>query len=139
MVLAGRALICLSVSLLFLAYSNFAPTALGSALISDYVKNHFVREIAFGVTLAAFVIVRTLTATCKPDVLQVALLGSIVVLPFWIAAALGWSTGGLEEVWGEKIRLASAYVLHISQVAVFYCGVAILTYALPSRPEAQAD
>ncbi len=132
MITLSKALICLAIALLFAAYSNFAPTALGSDLIAGYVKNHFAREVIFGITLAAITISLTLSASVKSDVLKIASMGSIVVLPFWIAAALGWSTGGLEEVWGGRINANAAYMLHASQVFLFYCGVAILTRALPA-------
>lgn len=132
MITLGKTLICLAIALLFGAYANFAPTALGSDLIAGYVKNHFVREIIFGIALAAITISLTVSARSKSDVLKIGLMGSIVVLPFWIAAALGWSTGGLEEVWGGRINANAAYMLHASQVFLFYCGVAILASALPS-------
>jgi len=132
MIVLSRALICLAIALLFAVYSNFAPTALGSDLIAGYIKNHFVREIIFGIALAAITINLTLSARSKSDVLMIALMGSIVVLPFWIAAALGWSTSGLEDVWGGRINAKAAYILHASQVLLFYCGVAVLTRALPA-------
>ena len=47
----GQILVIASLSLLFLAYSNFAPTALGSEQIAGYVKNHFVREIIYAPSL----------------------------------------------------------------------------------------
>ena len=55
-----------------------------------------------------------------------AITGSIVVLPFWLAALLGWSVGGLGEVWGDAIGPESAYALHGSQIALFYSGLALL-------------
>ena len=34
----------------------------------------------------------------------VAALGSIVVLPFWIAALFGWTTGGMQLAWQGEIE-----------------------------------
>lgn len=131
MFIASKAVICLSIGLIFVAYGNFAPTALGSDMIAGYVKNHFVREIIFGITLAIFTLGLTISARTKQDALKVALAGSIVVLPFWIAAWFGWSTAGLAEVWGEKINSDAAYMLHGGQVALFYGGLVLLMRALP--------
>ena len=132
MIALSKAIICLSIALLFAAYSNFAPTALGSDLIAGYVKNHFVREVIFWIALATITISLTLSARSKSDVWKIALMGSLVVLPFWIAAGLGWSTGGLEEVWGGRINANAAYMLHAGQVFLFYCGIIILARALPA-------
>jgi len=52
----GQVLVILALSLLFLAYSNFAPTALQNENIVGYVKNHFVREIIFGIALTIWAI-----------------------------------------------------------------------------------
>jgi len=139
MITLSKTLICLSIGLLFLAYANFGPTALGSDLIGGYTKNHFLREIIFGIALAVITIGLTIASQYKQDVLKIGWAGSVVVLPFWFAAALGWSTGGLEQVWGDQINADTAYILHGSVIAVFYCGVAILTYALPSSRAVETD
>jgi hypothetical protein len=131
MLLAGRILIALSISLMFFAYSNFAPTALGSDQLADYVKNHFIREMIFGCTLALLVIALTVTAKDKGKWLQIAVLGSIVVLPFWVAWSFGWSVGGIEAVWGTEIDASGAYSLHIPQVSLFYLGLTLLWFSLP--------
>jgi len=49
MLLAGRIPVVFSIMLMFLAYSNFAPTALASDQLADYVKSHFIREMIFWV------------------------------------------------------------------------------------------
>lgn len=125
-IIAGRAFVITSLSLLFLAYSNFLPTSVSSALIADYVKNHFVREVIFGVALTAIAIRLAWRAVDMPGWLAAAMTGSIVVLPFWVAFAFGWSTGGLAEVWGGQINEASAYWLHGGQVIGFYLGIALM-------------
>jgi hypothetical protein len=130
MLLAGRILTIFSILMMFGAYSNFAPTSLGSEAIADYVKNHFVREMIFGVTLA-IVVIRLIWSASHPGQWKaIAILGSAVVLPFWVAAAFGWSTGGLEEVWGGKISASSAYLLHGPQVFIFYSGLVLMWVAL---------
>ena len=122
----GRALVVISIGLLFLAYSNFAPTALSSDIVADYVKNHFVREVIFGVALAAWTIRLALQPLDATRWKQLAIAGSIVILPFWIAALFGWSVGGMEEVWGGSVGPAGAYALHGPQVVMFYLGLALL-------------
>jgi hypothetical protein len=122
----GRALVIGSVGLLFLAYANFAPTALASASVADYVKNHFVREIIFGIALAAWTIRVALQPMSTRRWTQLAVLGSIVILPFWISLLFGWSVSGMEEVWGGSVGAGSAYALHGSQVVLFYVGLALL-------------
>lgn len=126
MIILGKTLICLSLALLFLAYSNFAPTALGSDQIADYVKNHFVREMIFGAVLAGVSIWLTVKLQTQKDLGWLAVFASITVLPFWIAAGLGWSTGGIVEVWGDAIDPGAAYVLHGTQVGLLYLGIVVL-------------
>jgi len=67
---------------------------------------------------------------------QIAVLGSVVVLPFWISWAFGWSVGGIEAVWGEEIDASGAYSLHIPQVLIFYLGLILLWLSLPDRVSA---
>jgi len=122
----GRALVIISVGLLFAAYANFAPTALSSAKVADYVKNHFVREIIFGIALAAWTIRLALQPIGATPWTRLAVIGSIVVLPFWVAALFGWSVGGMGEVWGDSIGPGAAYALHGPQVLMFYLGLALL-------------
>jgi hypothetical protein len=122
----GRILVIGAIGLLFLAYMNFVPTALSSDHVADYVKNHFVREIIFGIGLAAWTIRVALAPIDSANCVQITVLGSIVVLPFWLAALMGWSVGGMEEVWGGSIGPGAAYLLHGSQVLMFYMGLALL-------------
>lgn len=124
----GRALVIAGVGLLFVAYLNFIPTALSSDQVADYVKNHFVREIIFGVFLAAWSV---RLALLPADTLRLGLLcvtGSVVVLPFWIAFLAGWSVGGMSEVWGDAIGPEAAYLLHGSQVLIFYLGLGLIWF-----------
>ena len=125
----GQILVILSISLLFLAYSNFAPTALSSEAIAGYVKNHFVREIIFGIALSIWTIKLALQPKDKLPFKQVALLGSIVIFPFWIAVLFGWATQGLAQVWGEAINSQAAYYLHGSQVILFLLGLLLISLA----------
>lgn len=123
---AGRVLVIAGISLLFVAYANFVPTALSSELVADYVKNHFVREILFGIFLAAWTIRLALQPVNARGISILAAIGSIVVLPFWIASLFGWSVGGMSEVWGDAIGPEAAYLLHGSQVVMFYLGLVLL-------------
>lgn len=126
MVTTGRVLVIGALALIFLAYSNFAPTALSSELIADYVKNHFVREILFGLVLASWAIYLTMRDLTPSRFRMIAFLGTVVVSPFWIAAAFGWSTGGLAEVWGGEIDAGAAYMLHGTQTAAFGLGLVLI-------------
>ena len=134
MLLASKALTISSICLLFLAYANFGPTSLSADQIADYVKNHFVREIIFGLFLSAWCIYLIVFARELEQLRMIALIGSIVVLPFWIATFCGWSTGGLADVWGENINANAAYWLHGVQTAGFYLGLILLFISLqPDR------
>jgi len=139
MIILGKTFICVSIGLIFVAYLNFVPTAFRSELIADYVKNHFVREVIFGLGLAVFTIRSALSASSLSQLRLVAVFGSIVVWPFWIASWLGWSTGGLSEVWGGRIDPSAAYLLHGSQALLFVFGLAILALALRSRLKDEKD
>jgi peptidoglycan/LPS O-acetylase OafA/YrhL len=122
----GRLLVILALALLFVAYSNFVPTALSSEMVADYVKNHFVREIVFGVFLAGWGIRLALRPSESIPLAKLSIAGSVVVLPFWIALVAGWSVGGMSEVWGDEIGPEAAFVLHGSQVLMFYLGLLLL-------------
>jgi len=124
----GQILVILSLSLLFLAYSNFAPTALQNENIVGYVKNHFVREIIFGIALTIWTIKLTLLPKEKLPFKQVAILGSVIIFPFWIAFLLGWSDQGLAEIWGKAINSEAAYILHGSQVGLFLIGLLFIRW-----------
>jgi len=122
----GRVLVILGLSLLFVAYSNFLPTALSSELIADYVKNHFIRQVIFGSTLTALAIKLSLRVETMKQWITLATIGSIVVLPFWIGLSLGWATDGIAEVWGEAINENGAFMLHGPQVSLFYIGLLLM-------------
>lgn len=122
----GQTLVILSLSLLFFAYANFAPTALSSVDIADYVKNHFVREVLFGISLTVWTIWLVLQPPTSSTYRQIVLLGTIIIIPFWIASLFGWSTGGMEKVWGDAISPSTAYALHGSQVILFLIGILLL-------------
>lgn len=131
----GRILVILSLSLLFLAYSNFAPTALQSDTIEGYVKNHFVREIIFGIALTVWAIKLALQPITTLPFKQLALIGSIVIFPFWIAVLFGWSTQGLAKVWGGAINESAAYMLHGTQVGLFLLGLLLIYLAQSKRTD----
>ncbi len=126
-------MVILALSLLFFAYSNFLPTALSSELIADYVKNHFIREVIFGAILAATAIKLSLDVKTRRQWTILAILGSVVVLPFWIGLSLGWATDGIKEVWGDTIDENGAFMLHGPQVTLFYIGLLLM---LPPSEEA---
>ena len=48
------------------------------------------------------------------------------MLPFWIAALFGWSTGGIAAVWGETVWPGVTWTLHGLQVLCFYVGLYLL-------------
>jgi hypothetical protein len=125
-VMIGRTVAILALALLFFAYSNFAPNSLSSDLIADYVKNHFVREMIFGATLTLIAIRLSFKVDTLKHWARFGLLGSIVVLPFWIAAFFGWSTDGLAEVWGGAIDENAAFMLHGPQTIGFYIGLLLM-------------
>lgn len=125
----GRIFVILSLSLLFLAYSNFAPTSLQSDSIAGYVKNHFVREIIFGVVLTVWAIQLALKPIDIFPLKQLTIIGSTIVFPFWIAVLFGWSTQGLAKVWGEAINASAAYILHSTQVGLFLFGLVLIYLA----------
>lgn len=133
MSLFGRILVISGVLFMFIAYSQFIPTSLSTPLIADYIKNHFIREVTFGLTLACLTIYFTAIAKTLSDWRRVAILGSIVVLPFWVAWSFGWSTGGISDVWGDAISPNGAYSIHVPQIFLFYSGLLVLYIGLRKR------
>lgn len=126
MLLTGRILLITSLLFMFFAYSNFAPTALSSELLADYIKNHFIREMIFGLTLSSTVIIFACLPIDRKRYLRIALFGCFAVLPFWVGASFGLSTGGIEAVWGEEITERDAYLLHGPQTSLFLISLLIL-------------
>ena len=128
LLIVGRVLTIASISFLLLAYSNFGPNALTNPDIVPYLKNHLVREFVFG----AFLALTTIYLVIRPIDLNrwklIALLGTIVVAPFWVAASFGFVTQGMEGVWQGNMR-GNAFVLHGSQVGGFYLGLLMLFVA----------
>ena len=123
----GQILVIAALSLLFLAYSNFGPTVLRSDAIVGYVKNHFVREMLFGIALTVWAIKLAIQSKDTLPLKQLAMIGSVVIFPFWIAYLLGWSDQGLAEVWGGAINPNAAYMLHGSQVVAFLLGLVLMS------------
>ena len=112
---------------LLLAYSNFAPNVLTNPDIIPYLKNHLIREFTFGVSLTLF----SIFLIVRPIDLQrwklIALLGTVVMSPFWIAASFGFVTQGMHETWqGQGTSDVTALTLHGSQVIGFYAGLALI-------------
>jgi hypothetical protein len=130
----GRAVVIAMLSLLFVAYSNFAPTSLGSPLVDDYVKNHFLREVMFGVLLTLIAIKLSLNVPTTKDWFLLAIVSNVVVMPFWIAVLFGWSTDGLAEVWGGEIDETAAYLLHGTQAVGLLIGL-LLMWPTPTASE----
>ena len=126
----GRIFCIFGLALLYFAYWNFARQSFKSKAIGDYVKNHFVREIIFGSFLSAYAIHLTLGDMVPIQLLQLGVVGSVVVLPFWIAAAFGWVSGGLSDVWNGAIDESAAYKLHGTQTVTFYFGLALLYFGM---------
>ena len=122
----GKTFVIIGLMFLPFAYSNFALTAFPSDALPDYIKNHFIREIIFGITLTVGTIFLTLKPLSLKTFKQITLFGSIVVLPFWVSWLLGWTVGGMEAVWGNTIALNDAYFIHIPQVLFFFAGLALL-------------
>ncbi|GEM_PF-3479761 len=127
----GKTCILIAIGLLFIAYSIFIPTAFASETIGDYIKNHFIREIIFGLTLTGWTLWITLKHRPGNPITFIALLGSAIVLPFWIGTLLGWSTGDMAAVWEGAMTPQSAYLYHSGQVFLFYIGLAFLWKSQP--------
>jgi len=62
----------------------------------------------------------------------VAALGSIVVLPFWIAALFALDDRRHATAWQGEIEPHSAYILHGSQTLIFFVGIVLLYFSLPA-------
>ena len=122
----GKTLAIFGLLTLPFAYSNFLPTSLSSDLLPDYIKNHFIREVTFGLTLVGFTVFTITRPLTQKTFRTIALLGSAVVVPFWIAWTFGWSVGGMEAVWGEAIDASGAYMIHVPQASLFFIGLAFL-------------
>jgi uncharacterized membrane protein len=122
----GRILVIIAIGGLFMAYALFIPTAFSHETIADYIKNHFVREIVFGSALAIMTIFLALKPTTKSSLKSIAVLGSVIVLPFWFGSLFGWSTGDMSAVWGQEMVPKDAYMYHGSQTLLFYLGVALM-------------
>lgn len=129
MLLVGRIFLISAILLMPIAYSNFAPTALGSDLIADYIKNHFVREMIFGLSLAAMTIMMIVTPLDIEKMKKITIFSSIVILPFWVARSFGWSTGGIQEVWGPESGDGTALWLHGPQLAMYILGLSLLWWS----------
>ena len=122
----GRILVIIAIGGIFLAYARFIPTAFSHETLADYIKNHFVREIIFGSTLASITIFYALKPPTKSSLKLIAVLGSVVVLPFWVGSLFGWSTGGMSAVWDQEMVPRNAYMYHGSQTMLFYLGLAVM-------------
>lgn len=75
------------------------PAALGTPNLTDYSKNHIVRELMFGAGLALYVIYLCATGRSVRDYWTILALGTLVVMVFWSArwrasASRAWTRSG---------------------------------------------
>ena len=122
----GQALTLLSVAVTVFSILYFAAAALGREEIADYIRNHFVREIVFGLTLCAATAWLALRRPAGGGIGLLALLGGLLVAPFWIGVAAGIGNREIAAIWGDLAGPSDSFALHTVQAALMLLGVALM-------------
>lgn len=123
----GRALVALSAAGIFYSFIRFGPAALGSPDLADYTKNHIVRELAFGSGLGVYVILLCVVGRGLRDYWVTLALAALIAVVFWVGAASGYGTDGMEQVWqGIGVTSRDAYDFHVPHTLVFVAGALLM-------------
>ena len=123
----GRALVALSAAGVFYSFVRFGPAALGSPDLTDYTKNHIVRELVFGSGLGIYVILLCLVGRSRRDYWATLVLAALIAVVFWMGTMSGFGTDGMDQVWqGMNVTGRDAYVFHVPQTVVFVIGALLM-------------
>lgn len=123
----GRALVALSAAGVFYSFVRFGPAALGSPDLTDYTKNHIVRELMFGSGLGVYVIMLCAVGRNLRDYWVTLAFAALIVAVFWVGAFSGYGTDGMEQVWQAMgVTSRDAYVFHVPQTVVFVIGALLM-------------
>lgn len=122
----GRALIALAAFGVFYSCARFMPAALGTPNLTDYSKNHIVRELLFGAGLALYVIYLCAAGRSVRDCWTILTLGALVVMVFWVGSWAGFGLEGLDQIWQGRVTAADAYGFHVPQTVIFLAGALLL-------------
>ena len=123
----GRALVALSAAGVFYSFVRFGPAALGSPDLTDYTKNHIVRELVFGSGLGIYVILLCVVGRSVRDYWATLALAALISVVFWIGTWSGYGTDGMEQVWQAMgVTSQDAYNFHVPQTVVFVFGALLM-------------
>lgn len=119
----GRALVALSAAGVFYSFVRFGPAALGSPGLTDYTKNHIVRELVLGSGLGIYVILLCLIGRGLRDYWVTLALAALIS----VGTASGYGTDGMDQVWqGVGVTRRDAYNFHVPQTIVFVVGALLM-------------
>lgn len=131
----GRALVALSAAGVFYSFVRFGPAALASPDLTDYTKNHIVRELVFGSGLGVHVILLCLVGRSLRDYWVTLALAALIATAFWMGAVSGYGTDGMDQVWqGAGVTSRDAYAFHIPHTVVFVIGALLMRRPATARP-----
>ncbi len=122
----GKIITGLAIVSLFISYTQLIPVAFTNESLADYIQNHMIREIIFGSTLAIWTLLFLFKPLSHHTFKYIAILGSVIVLPFWVGFLFGWSTDGIDAVWGDSVAPKASYIYHAVQTVIFYLGLLLL-------------
>lgn len=123
----GRALVALSAAGVFYSFVRFGPAALGSPGLTDYTKNHIVRELVFGSGLGLYAILLCLVGRSRRDYWATLALAALISIVFWVGTVSGYGTGGMDQIWQSMgVTSRDAYVFHIPQTVLFVIGALLM-------------
>jgi hypothetical protein len=119
--LISRLFLTLTLILNIVSYFSWGTTVLPRADISDYIRNHAVREIVCGLVLTLTLLTAIWRPIRKEWALSLVALSGGSVLGFWIGLV---ALGGIEAIdtifAGQTPTLA--YALHVPQLVFWLIG-----------------
>ena len=124
----GQGFMLLMTALTVFSILYFASVSLERADLADYIRNHFVREILWGLTLSG--VVASLTLQARSAALA-ALFGGLLVAPFWLGYLGGIGKSEIGAVWGDTAAPTDSLMLHATQVVLFGLGAFLMSIGAP--------
>ena len=124
---SARAFLALALLLNIVSYAAWGSTILPRDDISDYIRNHAVREIVVGLGVTLTLAAALRRPISRDWAVPIVVLSGGSVLGFWIGLL---ALGGIREidtVFADQTP-AFAYALHVPQLIFWLIGGALLVH-----------
>lgn len=121
----ARIFLALALALNLVSYAAWGSTILPREDISDYIRNHAVREIVVGLFLSLTLLAILRRTPSREWAIPLVVLSGGSVLGFWIGLLALGGIAQIDTVFAGQTP-AFAYALHVPQLLFWLVGSALL-------------